>query len=121
MSRQYDSMQRLLKKQEEERADLMNAAYLCWLEVKQNERNLLADFDGHYEKAFPEIKEQINEGRQSYFKVWGAEGELAAIMAERQEKDRKKLVEQLSVREQLQSYYEDRNNRNKDKDKDHDR
>ena len=85
-------MTELLKRQEEDRQDLAAGVYDAWQPIATRERELLADYQGNYETAPPEIQQEIIEAHQQFFAEWGGDGRLAALMASRHIAEREKLA-----------------------------
>ena len=88
----YEKMTDLLKKQEEERMELAAGVYEQWQPIGKKERELLADYQGDFENAPPEIQTVISKSREEFFTEWGSDGRLAALMEARHEEERERLV-----------------------------
>jgi hypothetical protein len=91
----------LLKRQENERQDLAAGVYASWLPVEENEAKLLSAYGNKYENAPHFVQEEIDIARQVYFKEWGGDGKLTALMATRHAAEREKLMSQQKKFEQL--------------------
>lgn len=85
----------LLQRQDDERKELAAGAYLHWQPVKAQEEQLLAPYDGDYDKAPDHTKQQISIAREEYFSEWGSEGRLTALMSERHKGERERLARQI--------------------------
>ncbi len=103
----------LLKRQEQDRKDLAAGVFDAWQSVKENEKKLLAPYDGEQEHAPKEVKKAIIQGREAYFEEWGSDGRLAAVMSERHTIEREALVRRTQIREEIQQ----RRDRNKDRER----
>lgn len=88
----YQKMSDLLKKQEQERMDLAAGVHEAWQPIGQRERELLASFEGDYEKAPAEVQQEINDSRQTFFEEWGSDGRLVVMIDTRHATERAQLV-----------------------------
>lgn len=81
------TVEELLKKQETERQKLAAGAYEAWKFVKEKEDQILTDYGGKYENANEFTQHRIDKAREEYFKEWGSDGKLTALMGERHTKE----------------------------------
>lgn len=113
MSTENNDMVALLKRQEQDRKDLAAGAFDAWQTLRETERKLLAPNNGHFDHAPKERQQAIIKGREDYFKEWGSEGRLAAVMTERHIREREAAVKRAQIIDGIRQSRE----RNKDKDR----